>query len=236
MLRAAVLATLLLITSRESPGQALSVLHIKIVLLDADQKATPVPRHALLISDNPATAAPRRIVTALDGTADVRLKPGNYTVESDQPVAFHGTAYQWTQVVDIAAGRDAVLELTAGNAEAEPVTAATTTTGAVPLEADPALTLPQWQDSVVALWTPTTHASGFLVDAKGLITTNQRESALTIKTNAAATISLSATGSRNAPSREVSPSLRAKYPSSVSVMPASANPTPAAGCAHQNGK
>jgi S1-C subfamily serine protease len=173
MLRAAVLATLFFVTPLQPPGPALSILHIKIALRDANQQVTPVPRHALLISDNPATAAPRRIVTALDGTADVRLRPGNYTVESDQPVAFHGTAYQWTQVVDIAAGRDAVLELTADNAEAEPASAATPT-GAVPLEVDPALTLPQWQDSVVALWTPITHASGFVIDAKGLIATNQR--------------------------------------------------------------
>jgi hypothetical protein len=42
------------------------------------------------------------------------------------------------------------------------------------LEADPSFLLPQWQDSVVALWTPSTHASGFLIDAKGLIATNQR--------------------------------------------------------------
>src|SRR5947207_778975 len=45
---------------------------------------------------------------------------------------------------------------------------------ATPLEADPSFLLPQWQDSVVALWTPSTHASGFLIDAKGLIATNQR--------------------------------------------------------------
>jgi S1-C subfamily serine protease len=171
MLHAVVLTTLFFVIPRVSSGQELSVLHIRIVLLDADQKATPVPRHALLISDNPATSAPRRILTALDGTADVRLRPGNYTVESDQPVAFHGTAYQWAEVVDVVAGRDAVLELTIRNAESA---AATMTTGATPLEADPALTLPQWQDSVVALWTPTTHASGFVVDAKGLIATNQR--------------------------------------------------------------
>jgi len=35
----------------QRPGQALSVLHIKVVLVDADRKATPVPRHVLLISD-----------------------------------------------------------------------------------------------------------------------------------------------------------------------------------------
>jgi S1-C subfamily serine protease len=132
-----------------------------------------VPRHALLVSDNPATAVPRRVVTALDGTADVRLRPGNYTVESDRPVVFQGTAYQWTQMVDIAAGRDAVLELTADNAEVAPITSATTTSGA-PLEADASALLMQRQDGVVALWSPTTHASGVLVDANGLIATSQR--------------------------------------------------------------
>src|SRR6185295_19318927 len=173
MLRAVVLTTLFFVIPRVSPGQALSVLHIKIVLLDANQKATPVPRHALLISDNPATAAPRRIVTALDGTVDVRLRPGNYTVESDQPMVFQGKAYIWTQTLDIHAGRDATLELTAANAEVESVSAATTASGA-PAEADPSALLIQWQDSVVAIWTPTTHASGFVIDANGLIATNQR--------------------------------------------------------------
>jgi hypothetical protein len=66
------------------------------------------------------------------------------------------------------AGRDAVLELTAGNAE--PVGSATTTAS---LAADPSSILTQWQDSVVAVWTPTTHASGFVVGANGLIATNQ---------------------------------------------------------------
>jgi S1-C subfamily serine protease len=167
------LATLLFVGSRADAGQAQSVLHIKIVLVDADRKATPVARHALLISDNPATAPPRRIVTALDGTADVRLRPGNYTVESDQPVAFQGKAYQWTQTLDIVAGRDAVLDLTANNAEVGAVTSAATTLS-LTLEADPSLLLPQWQDSVVALWTPIAHASGFVIDAKGLVATSQR--------------------------------------------------------------
>ena len=173
MLRALLLATLFFVSSRAAFGQALSVLHLKVVLVDADRKATPVPRHVLLISDNPASAPPRQIITALDGTADVRLRPGNYTVESDRPVAFQGKAYQWTQMVDIAAGRDAVLELTADNAEVEAVSSATATSSP-PLEADPSFLLTQWQDSVVALWTANTHASGFVVDAKGLIATNQR--------------------------------------------------------------
>jgi S1-C subfamily serine protease len=169
MLRAPVLATLLSVTAASVSGQAPSVLHIKVVLIDAEQKTTPVPRHALLVSDNPATAPPRLIVTALDGTADVKLRPGSYTVESDRPVAFQGKAYQWTQMVDIVAGRDAVLELTADNAEVGAVASST-----APLETDPSFLPPRWQDSVVAVWTPTTHASGFVFDARGLIATNQR--------------------------------------------------------------
>ncbi len=173
MLRALFLASLCLVSSSAASGQALSVLHIKVVVIDSEQKATPVARHVLLVSDNPPSAPPRAIRTTLDGTADVRLRPGNYTVESEQPVAFLGRVYQWTQRVDIAAGRDAVLELTADNADIEPVASATAT-AASPLETDPSFLLPQWQGSVVALWTPTAHASGFMVDAKGLIATNQR--------------------------------------------------------------
>ena len=163
MLRALVFASLALAVPPAGSGQTISVLHIKVVLVDAERKTTPVPRHALLISDNPASAAPRLIVTAVDGTANVRLRPGNYTVESDRSVAFNGKAYQWRQTIDIVAGRDAVLDLTADNAEVEAVAAAATPTSAAPLEADPAFLLPQWQDSVVALWTSTTRASGFVI-------------------------------------------------------------------------
>jgi S1-C subfamily serine protease len=171
VLRALVVGTLLVVTARAVLGQAPSVLHIKVVVVDAERNATPVPRHLLLISDNPASAPPRRIFTAVDGTADVRLRPGNYTVESDRPVAFAGKAYQWTQMVDVTAGHDAVLELTADNAEVGPAEAIAAES---PMAPDPSFLLPQWQDSVVTLWTPSRRASGFLVDAKGLIATNQR--------------------------------------------------------------
>jgi S1-C subfamily serine protease len=176
MLRVLALAALALVTPPPVFAQTLSVLHIKIVLVDvdgADRKTTPVPGHALLISDNPSTAPPRLVRTAVDGTADVRLRPGNYTIESDRPVAFNGKAYQWTQTVDIRAGQDTVLELTTANADVA-VATSETTTGTRPLEADPAFLMPRWQDSVVALWTPSAHASGFIIDSRGLVATNQK--------------------------------------------------------------
>lgn len=173
MLRALVFATLAVVMPPAASSQTLSVLHIRVVLSDAERRAIPVARHALLISDNPPTATPRLIVTRLDGTAEVQLRPGRYTVESDRPVAFHGLAYQWTQMVEVVAGRDAVLELTADNAEVEPAASAAATSEAA-LESDPSFLLSHWQDSVIALWTPTTRASGFVIDARGLIATDQR--------------------------------------------------------------
>ena len=154
----------------------LGVLRIKVTILDADGSARPVPRHALLISENPTAAAPRRVVTALDGTAEIRLRPGNYTVESDGPLIFQGKAYQWAQTLDVPAGRDTLLELTAGNAQVE-AASAVAPAGVRRLRADGAITsalLLDWQNSVVSIWSPTRQGAGFLIDARGLIATNQR--------------------------------------------------------------
>src|SRR5262245_19587390 len=139
MRRVLALASLLLALPPTVAAQAQGVLHIKIVLVGADGKATPVPRHALLVSDEPPTTSPNRIMTSADRTVDVRLRPGTYVIESDQPRPFQGQAYQWTETVDVVAGRDAVLELTAANAEVGPLTAelAASATSAEPPAIDP---------------------------------------------------------------------------------------------------
>ena len=172
MLRAILLAALFVALPWPIAGQALSVVRIKIVVTDADGTAVPVPRHVLFISDNPASDVPRRVMTTLDGTVEVKLRPGNYTVESDKPVAFQGKSYQWAQTFDVVAGRETVLELTIGNAEVETVSPAA---GAASGPAtDPSISLPRWFDSVVAVWTPYVRASGFVVDTAGLIVTSGR--------------------------------------------------------------
>ena len=121
----------------------------------------------LLVSDNPPTDEPRRVRTAADGTIELKLAPGSYTVELDEPVAFRGKAYTWTQIVEVAGGRETMLDLTAANAERAAASAR--------INADSATLLTAWRDSVVEIWTPTRHASGFVIDAeKGLIATSHR--------------------------------------------------------------
>src|SRR5207247_3653327 len=64
-----------------------------------------------------------------------------------------------------------ILELSADNAE---VGGAPEPSASPAPENDPSLLLPQWKDSVVAVWTPQSRASGFVVDGAGLVVTNQR--------------------------------------------------------------
>jgi S1-C subfamily serine protease len=164
--RASLVAAVLLLQAATPP--AVVVLRIKVTIVDADGRARPVPRHALLISENPTSNTPQRVVTALDGTAEARLRPGNYTVESDEPLNFQGKAYEWRQTLDVVPGRPASLELTAGNAQIEAAASSSpSASGASGLLLD-------WANSVVSLWSPTALGSGFLIDARGLIATNQR--------------------------------------------------------------
>ncbi len=178
MPRALTFAALLAVVPCTLAGQQPSVLRVTVTLVNAAGTPMPVPQHVLFVSDDPVTAAPRRMITGSDGTASLTLPPGKYTVESDQPVAFENHAYEWIQTVDVTAGRETTLELTTHNAEVGPITpaAAESLPGAVepPPAAAASSLLLKWQDSVVALWTPTTHASGFAIDARGLIATSAR--------------------------------------------------------------
>jgi hypothetical protein len=158
-------------------AQELPVLHLKVSVLDADLRAVPAARHALLISDNPSTAPPRRVVTSAEGIAQIRLRPGNYTVESDRPLVLNGRTYEWVITVDVTAGRDATIELTAANAvlgrataELERDAVAAVSTPVTRAES----ILGAWQASAFELWTPHTHAAGFLADESGLVATSLR--------------------------------------------------------------
>jgi len=150
-------------------AQEVRVLHITITVPDADGRDRPVPRHALLVSDNPPTGAPRRVVTSLEGTVDVRLRPGNYTIESDDPLIYQGRSYSWMQILDVPAGRDSTLALTAANAQvAESSSSATMAAG----QSSPSELLMTWQGNVVTLWSDTARGAGFVLDRRGLILTN----------------------------------------------------------------
>lgn len=165
----------LLAVSGASAGQTTSLLRVTVTLQEPGQPPAPVARHVILVSDNPATAEPRRLTTSAAGMVEVRLRPGSYTVESDRPARFLGKGYQWTQYLDVVAGRDTELALTMENAEVVPLTTTAAEAGGTEKpDHDPYALLGKWQKSIVAIWSPTARATGFVVDARGFIATDQR--------------------------------------------------------------
>ena len=63
------------------------------------------------------------------------------------------------------------MSLTPANAEVGTDTSGVSG-GVRPIRADSAAIFTKWRHSVVEIWTPTAHASGFLIDARGFIATN----------------------------------------------------------------
>lgn len=160
-------------------AQGLPLLHIRTSIDGPDGRSIPVARHTLLISDVPVTAAPRVVVTSLDGSADVRLPAGTYIVESDRPFVLAGRSYEWAQRVTVAPGREASLVLTSGNATIS--AAAAGLTRELPAAVSPAPAawpgesiLASWQASAFGIWTAHAHVTGFLVDSIGLVATSRR--------------------------------------------------------------
>jgi S1-C subfamily serine protease len=223
-----VLALLAVATVSAQPGQG--VLRIKVTLANDTQAATPVQRHALLVSDEPPSAEPRQIFTAADGTAILRLRPGSYVVESDRPVSFGGRAYQWRQEVEIVAGRDLTLDLTADNAETVLLSMLASPTAVSGSLEEPLLD--KYQESVVAVWSPTGRASGFVVDSRGLIATDGRAvgTATVVEVQLAPTVKVPANVLFSGRSRDVAivrvdPSLVATRPTLALACPPSRAPS-----------
>ena len=176
-------AFLLAVSAPQQPG----TLRIRVTVVDANQQLRPVPRHALLISVNPTSAAPQRVVTAIDGVAEVRLRAGNYTIESEEPLIFQGKIYEWTQTLDVPPGQTSTLELNAANAAIESASERQPSGGTA--GGNVSALLIEWQRSVVSIWTATKRGAGFVADARGLIVTNQR----LIGTETSVEVQLSAT-------------------------------------------
>ena len=99
---AGAIATLMSGHTPAAQGTQPGVLQVTVSVASDDGPPTG-RRHVLLISDNPPSRSPWRLVTALDGTGKLTLPPGNYTIESEAPLVAGGRALEWRQVVDIPA-------------------------------------------------------------------------------------------------------------------------------------
>lgn len=171
MTRIAALALAVLMGGLAPPlsGQASSSLRLEVTMTGPDGRPAPVARFALQITDNPASAPPRRTVTRADGTVDVRVAPGHYTVESVEPLVMGAARYQWAVSVEVAAGARVVVTMSEVNAER--LDGDETSPGPDGRVAR-ASVLARWQHSVVELWSPTAHGAGVVV-GPGVVATDR---------------------------------------------------------------
>ena len=134
------------------------MLRVRVVLTDATGLATPIPRLTILVSDNPPIDEPRRVRTTADGSRRAEAPARQLHRRTGR------TGRVPRQGVHVDADR---------RGDRRPRRPCSTSPSATPrrrdrarLSADSATLLTAWRDSVVEIWTPTTHASGFVIDAR----------------------------------------------------------------------
>ena len=154
-----------------------SKLRLKVALVDRDLNVKPVPKQVLLVQKLNLDGVPDReapaqeLTTAFDGTATLTLAPGSYQISAQKPVEFDGKSYQWSAKFRLEVGQDASVELSNDNATTTALaTAPASGRRRVTEEAE---LFKQLRDGVVTVEGELGHGSGFIVDERGLILTNQ---------------------------------------------------------------
>ncbi|HKF24783.1 MAG TPA: trypsin-like peptidase domain-containing protein, partial [Candidatus Acidoferrum sp.] len=151
-----------------APAQAPRV-HVKlrVVLIDKDLNQKPVP--FVVVKLKSASAAAVETKTDLSGTALVQVVAGHYTVTSSNPAELGGKKYSWNIEADIG-GAEQEIDLTNDNAKSENAEAAPLKAGAP--SGDLTALFGRLKNSIVTVRSEAYDGSGFLVDASGLIVTN----------------------------------------------------------------
>lgn len=159
-------ALLLLVTWAQAQTPAAVHVKVRAILVDKDLNQKPVPRLALSLQRTDATGEPIALKTGFDGSAEADLPAGKYRLTAPGPVEFQGKRYSWDMEITIS-GSEFSLDLSNDNAK---------TTDAAPAAAgasdDLSAQFKRLQNSVVTVFSESGHGTGFLVDPRGLIVTN----------------------------------------------------------------
>ncbi|HJR07625.1 MAG TPA: trypsin-like peptidase domain-containing protein [Pyrinomonadaceae bacterium] len=183
--RVAVVVCLLLFVSVVAQGntatlagaQTESKLSVQVALVDRDLNVKPVPKQVLLVQKldtegkPDATVPAQELTTSFDGKATLALAAGSYQLSAQKPVEFDGKSYQWSAKFQITQGQDASVELSNDNATV-------TTLASAPASGRRRVTeeaelFKNLRDGVVTVEGELGHGTGFIVDERGLILTNQ---------------------------------------------------------------
>jgi S1-C subfamily serine protease len=138
---------------------------VSILVVD-DLTPKPVPLTDFRISGPTAGATPRIVRTDEKGSIALSLPPGQYVLESMQPLRFRDRLLRWKHSFVVDAGKPIQLKLTDADAEQVQSTPARQVS-------DEAKIYQALRRGVVTVECDFGHGTGFIVDRSGLVVTNE---------------------------------------------------------------
>ena len=168
VLRLTVLLFVCALTLQAKPD--LVKVRVRVILIDRDLNQKPVP--FLLVSlKNGAKSS--EVKTGLDGTVETQLPPGKYTITTPKAAELGGRSFSWTVAVTLTGALQNV-DLTNDNAKSEEISAPTSASaGESSGGGDLTEHFKRLKNTVVTVMSESGHGTGFFVDSKGLLLTNQ---------------------------------------------------------------
>ncbi len=140
---------------------------VRVILVDQELNQKPVPFFMVSLKSGAKAA---EVKTSLEGIAEAQLPPGRCTVSSPKPAELGGRRFSWNiQVSLLGAGQN--IDLTNDNAKVEETAAPVSS--AKPATNDLTEHFKRLKNTVVTVRSESGHGTGFFVDGKGLILTNQ---------------------------------------------------------------
>src|SRR5467141_222089 len=140
---------------------------VRVILVDQELSQKPVPFFIVSLKSGAKTV---EVKTSLDGIAEAQLAPGRYTVSSPKPAELGRRRFSWNTQVSLSVA-DHNIDLTNDNARVEEIAAPASSAKAG--SNDLTEQFKRLKNTVVTVRSESGHGTGFFVDGKGLILTNQ---------------------------------------------------------------
>ena len=142
---------------------------VRVILVDRELNQKPVPFFGVFLK---GAAKSAELKTGLDGTAETRLPPGKYTITTPKPAELGGRRFSWSVAATLT-GAEQNVDLTNDNAKSEEISAPNPTPASVSSGGDLTQHFKRLKNTVVTVMSEAGHGTGFFVDSKGLVLTNQ---------------------------------------------------------------
>jgi S1-C subfamily serine protease len=171
MIRVLRLAMLLLVCALAVQARPdLVKVRVRVILVDRDLNQKPVP---FLLVSLKTGAKSVDVKTGLDGTVETQLPPGKYVITTPKPAELGGRSFSWNVPLTITGTQQSV-DLTNDNAKSEETSAPTSArAGEGSGGGDLTEQFKRLKNTVVTVISESGHGTGFFVDRKGLVLTNQ---------------------------------------------------------------